>query len=216
MAADPTLVAALSQDGAWPFLAVRMALPGKTLRLLDGSATIVINGETYEGGDAEFGSIAVMEQIGGGGDGEAPEISILLSPPDTTAAVTLASPIMQGSVVSIMLGVVNPATMALIGTPEVIFLGEVDVPTLNLGEGTRTVEFTIVSVFERLFEVDEGARASSGFHQSIWPGETGLAEMTGTVEKLYWGSKPPAGSLGYQGGIFSGGFAAGHSGRAYE
>jgi hypothetical protein len=103
---------------------------------------------------------------------------------------------MQGSRVTVLVGVVDPATGIAIGTPEVLFLGEIDVPTLRLGEKSRQVEFTVVSVFERLFEVDEGERASDGFHQSIWPGELGLSLVNGTEEKLWWGAKAPAGSTG--------------------
>jgi hypothetical protein len=42
--------------------------------------------------------------------------------------------------------------------------------------------------------VDEGVRASNGYHQSVWPGELGLEYMTGTDKNLYWGAKRPVGS----------------------
>jgi hypothetical protein len=71
-------------------------------------------------------------------------------------------------------------------------MGQIDVPTLFIDKGSRKVEFSIVSVFERLFENDDAVRASDGYHQFIWPGELGLEFMTGTDKNLYWGAKPPS------------------------
>lgn len=203
---DPTLQAALASDGVWMVGAIRIALPSATIRLIDGAGALTIDGETYAGSDAVFGTIASIDAISAGGGDEAPELSLSLFPASDAAAASLASPAMQGSEVRIMLAAVNPATGATIGAPELLFLGEVDVPTLIHSEGQRLVEFSIVSVFERLFEVDEGQRATDGFHQSIWPGELGLSFMTGTEDKLWWGGKPPAGAVG---GAVAGAFRAG-------
>lgn len=189
---DPTLTAALGQDGAWLFGAIKMELPGKTLCLLDGAGVLSFGGNTYAGEDAEFGTIAALDVISEGMGDDAPEVRLSLNPADGTALATLCNPAMQGSRVSIFVGVANIATMAPIGTPELIFLGEVDVPRMGSSGEDRSVEYTLVSIFERLFEVDEGQRATDGFHQSIWPGETGLDGMTGTANKLYWGTKVPS------------------------
>ena len=94
-----------------------------------------------------------------------------------------------------MVGAVDPISGIAIGAPEILFMGEIDVPTITLEQnGARKVEYTIVSVFERLFEVEEGQRASNGWLQSIWPGDLGLEHMTGTDVNLYWGAKPPQGN----------------------
>jgi hypothetical protein len=199
MSADPALIAALGQDGVWLFGAIRIALPGKTLRLIDGAGTLQIDGETYAGSDDEFGTIAALEDIADDMGDEAPELRFSLFPVDDVALATLCSPAMQGSEVRVIAGAVDPATMTLIGVPETVFLGEVDVVTLRSGEGDRRVDFAVTSAFDRLFEIDEGQRASAGFHKAAWPGELGLDFMTGTTEKLYWGSKPPAGSAATSG-----------------
>ena len=196
---DPALTAALAADGVWLFGAVKIELPGKTLRLLDGSAVMTIGGETYAGSDADFGTLAAIDVISEDQEDEAPELQFSFFPSDAASLATLANPAMQGATVTVMVGAANIATMTPIGTPEIVFLGEVDVATMRSGEGQRMVEFTVVSVFERLFEVDEGQRATDGFHQSIWPGEKGLDGMTGTAQKLYWGAKPPSGSGGTAG-----------------
>ena len=191
---DPTLTAALAADGVWLFGAVKIELPDKTLRLLDGSAVLTIGGETYGGEDPDFGTLAAIDSISENGDDEAPELRFTFYPNSAASLATLANPAMQGAIVTIMVGAANIATMTPIGTPEIVFLGEIDVATMRSGDGQRVVEFTVVSVFERLFEVDEGQRATDGFHQSIWPGETGLAGMTGVTQRLYWGAKPPSSS----------------------
>ncbi len=190
---DPTLQAELEKESPFLFGAVRIAFPDYTLRVLDGSGELDIGGETYVGLDPVFGvldTIGVHEETIGE---EAPELTIGFLPPDAAAAADLASGLMQGSQVQIMLGAFDPATNSVVGTPEQIFLGEIDVPTLELSKGQRSVSYTVVSVFERLFEVNEGERASDGWHQSIWPGELGFEYVTGTVKNLYWGAKRPVG-----------------------
>lgn len=192
---DPTLKNALAQPSVLLFGALRIELPDYTIRLLDGSASLVIEGETYVGKDETFGTISTISDLNEEIGDSAPEISVTLMPPDLPATAALANPAMQGSVARLMVGAVDPITGTVLGQPETVFLGEIDVPKIEVDQsGARTVEFTIVSVFERLFEVEEGQRASNGWHQSIWPGEKGLEFMTGTDVNLYWGVKPPKSS----------------------
>ena len=188
---DPSLQAALNGNAPYLFGAVEIAFPGHTVRLLDGSGELTIGGQLFTGADPLFGTLDTIgvhqEAIGD----EAPQLEIGLLPPDASAAATLASGLMQGSIVKIMLGAFDASSGLVIGV-EQIFLGEIDVPTYETGaNGQRSVSYTVVSVFERLFEVNEGERASDGWHQSIWPGERGLEYVTGTVKNLYWMAKRP-------------------------
>ena len=189
---DPTLKNALAQPSVLLFGALKIELPEYTLRLLDGAATLVVAGETYVGMDPTFGAISDISELSEEDGDNAPEITVTLFPPDLSATAVLANPAMQGATATLMVGAADPVTGFAIGTPEVLFLGEIDVPTVSIDQkGLRTLSFSIVSVFERLFEVEEGQRASNGWHQSIWPGELGLEYMTGTDVNLYWGTKPP-------------------------
>jgi hypothetical protein len=197
---DAGLKSALSQQSVLLFGAIKIELPGYTLRLLDGAGTVVINGETYTGEDPNFGTLDVIsdlsEEIGDG----APEITVTINPPTVSAVAVLSASNMQGAVAHLMAGAIDRTSGLVIGTPETLFLGEVDVPTIAIDDrGARTLEYSIVSGNERLFEVEEGQRASNGWHQSIWPGELGLEFMTGTDVNLYWGAKPAAGSTAKKG-----------------
>lgn len=192
---DPALQNALAQPSVLLFGALRIELPNYTLRLLDGAGTVVIDGETYVGLDPSFGTIAAISELAEEIGDSAPEITVTLNPPNVSATAVLSNSDMQGSVAQLMVGAIDPISGLVIGRPETLFLGEIDVPTIGIDRsGARTLEYSIVSVFERLFEVEEGQRASNGWHQSIWPGELGLEFMTGTDVNLYWGAKPPAGS----------------------
>lgn len=195
MSIDPTLEAALGQPVVTLFGALRIAMPARALLLLDGAGQVSFNAgygtETFLGLDPEFGAIASLEPLSGGGEGEAPELQLSLYPADGVAAAVLAAPDMQGSEVRLFVGALDPATGAVIGAPKLQFLGEIDVPTMDAAQGERVVDYTIISVFERLFQNDDGVRATDGYHQSVWPGELGLSHMTGTIDSLYWGGKPP-------------------------
>ncbi|TCM17202.1 hypothetical protein EDF56_106318 [Novosphingobium sp. PhB165] len=192
---DAALKNALAQPTVLLFGALKIELPDYNLCLLDGSASIVIAGETYTGQDPTFGTLSDISELSEEDGDDAPEITVTLYPPSLSATAVLANPSMQGCTATLMVGAADPLTGMAIGTPEILFLGEIDVPTVGTdGTGARTLSFTIVSVFERLFEVEEGQRATNGWHQSIWPGELGLDFMTGTDLNLYWGTKPPKSS----------------------
>jgi hypothetical protein len=171
------------------FGALKIELPGYTLRLLDGASKLVFGGETYLGKDATYGTIDSIETLSDGVGDEAPALSITLTPGTDAGAAALLSPGVQGSTVQLWLGVLDRATGVPIPDPDLLFYGEVDVPTLKAGKGSRSVALDCVSGFERLFADDEGIRLSDAFHKSLYAGETGLANVTGVTKKIYWGEE---------------------------
>ena len=194
------LAAALAADRVVVFGAVRLALPGATVRLLDGSGVVVFGGETYTGEDAIFGSLGTISSLSDGQGDEAPAFDISLIPPGATAAATLASAAMQGSSVQLWLGAIDRATGLTLGDPYLAFAGEIDVPVVRAGADGRRVEYQVVSATERLFQEDEGAKLSDSFHQSIWPGETSFFDVTGIEQTIYWGQAPVASNITVGGG----------------
>lgn len=193
-ALTPQLDAALSADRPLIYGAVEIALPGYTLRLLDGSGTVLHGADTFTGSDPTFGVLAAIDAIEDGVGDEAPALNITLQPATDAAAADLSDPAMQGSRVRLWLGAITRTTGATIVDPFLLFDGELDVPTLKVGLRDRSLEYECVSGFERFFGDDEGMRLSDSFHKSIWATETGLANMSGIIKTVYWGTKdaPPS------------------------
>ena len=194
-ALTPALDAELRKDIPVVFGAVAIDLPDTSVNLLDGAGTLSFGGRIFVGEDATYGTISEVEDLTDGTGDSAPAFSMTLLPSGDAAAAALAAPGMQGSPVYVWVGAVNPATGQPVPDPHLIFMGELDVPTLQSEENARRLTYEVVSVFERLFEDDESARLSSGFHRSIFPNEAGMDGVTGVAETVYWGVQAPASNV---------------------
>lgn len=183
----PALTAALAQPVVLLTGLIKIVLPSHTILLCDGSGVVTWGSDTFTGIDPVFGTIGEVESLTEQMGDSIPGIEMTMLPPSTSAAVTLATAAMQGAPVNLWLAAVDRATGAVVPDPELLFAGELDTATLQLDRGSREVRFSISSVWERLFEPNEGATLSSSFHKSIWPGELGFDNMTGTVIRKLWG-----------------------------
>ena len=191
MALDPALNAELLKPVVTLFGCIELVLPHATVRLIDGAGFVAFAGRTFSGLDPVYGTIESIDTFADGVDSEDPTLGVTLLPPSNTAAALLADPTAQGGQVSLWVGALNPITGLPVSTPDLRFLGEIDVPTLSVDRGTRKLKLEVVSVFERFFSDDEGVRLTDAWHQSIWPGETGLAGVTQVQRKLPWGGTAP-------------------------
>ena len=171
------------------FGAVQIVFPTYTLRLLDGAGELMIGGYKYVGRDATYGVLDTIKGVTDMVDEKAPTVTLGLIPAGDTALSTLIDPSVQGSAVTIMVGVVDPATGLAVPDPYAVFVGELDVPTVTWGDNDRRLEYRVVSIAERLFQVEEGRRLSPSFHQRVWPGETGLDLVTGVEKTIAWGQQ---------------------------
>lgn len=187
----PEMDTALKGRSPTIFGAVSIDLPDYQINLLDGAAHLTFNGRTFTGRDATYGTLSAISNLTDGMGSEAPRLSLTLLPSGDAAAADLAGPDMQGSIVKIYLGAVDRSTGQVIPSPHLLFIGELDVPILSAGENMRELEYEVASIFERFFTDDEGARLSTGFHQSIWPGELGFDFQTGVPQGVYWGVESP-------------------------
>ncbi|MFN3584831.1 hypothetical protein [Phenylobacterium sp.] len=188
---SPALDAHLARAQVTLFVAVEIVLPSATIRLLDGAGVLTFDSRTFTGRDPVYGVLGPIEPLTDGLDAEAPRVTISLLPPTNTAAATLAAPAAQGSAVSLWFGAVDTATGLVVDAPDLFFVGEVDVPTLRVGKGSRVLEYEVASVWERFFRNDEGARLTDAFHQSVYPGEKGLEFVTDVQRQLPWGADLP-------------------------
>ena len=196
----PALHVALRGDMPLVFGAISIELPDVTVNLLDGAGVLSFGNKTYVGHDETFGTQSEIEDLTDGTGDSAPAFSMTLLPAGDAAAAALAAPTMQGSPVLVYMGAVNPATGLPIPDPQLIFIGELDVPTLHSTEDSRRLGYEVVSVFERLFEDDESARLSAGHHRSIFPNEAGLDYVTGVAQPVYWGIAGSSNVTTYTGG----------------
>ena len=187
----PQLDAALAGDAPTIFGAIEIVFPAYTLRLLDGAGVVSFGGKTFSGIDAKFGTLGSIDDLSEGMGDEAPGIAITLLPASDVVAADLAAANMQGSQVSIWLGAIDRASGLPIPDPMLLFLGEIDVPTLEGGGRERSVTYECVSVLERFMEEEEGVKLSSAFHEDIWPGEKGFENVTGVTQDIYWGASGP-------------------------
>ena len=194
----PQMDAALRGAAPIIFGAISIELPGRQVNLIDGAGTVTFGGKTYVGRDATYGTLASIENLTDGMGDSAPALSITLLPANDAAAAELAGPLMQGAPVTIHLGVIDRLTGLVIPDPTLLFLGELDVPTLRSTRTGRALDYEVVSAFERLFTDDERARLSPGFHRSVWPGEAGLDFVTGVQETVYWGVAGTNGAIAYE------------------
>lgn len=230
MAMDPTLVAALDAPHLRTFFAVRIFFQSTETEVLlhDGSGTLSFapwsgDTKTFTGKDSIFGTLAALTTIEEKIASEAPDVSITLMAPSNAAFGEINDPRNQGSPVSVWFGLVDDMTGAVIGTPELLWMGRLDTVQSNVAANQQTCELVTVSGFDRLFIAGEGECLNSVWHQSIWPGETGLAYNVASTTDIPWGveaPKPvtsPAGGYGYGGGYGGyGGGGGGGGGRNYN
>jgi hypothetical protein len=195
---SPALDAALAQDRATIFGAIRMDLPGRIVRLLVSSGVVkfYVDGvlETFTGSDELLGVFSAIDTLTDGLGDEAPALSLTFMPAGDVAAAQLASVDMQGSAVRLWLGAIDPMTGTVLGDPLLLFNGLLDVATLKAGaDGKTSVDYEVTSIFEDFFLSDDGARLSDTFHQYLWPGELGCAFVTYVAQQIYWGTSSPDG-----------------------
>lgn len=186
-ALHPALDAALANDRVIIFGALEMQFDSGTVRLLDGSAEIEINGETFVGEEPDFGVWEAIDDFEDGTGDEAPGLTVTILPASDEAALAMSSPDVQGAPVIAMIGAVTESTGLVIGEPYQLIIGEIDVPVHKIGLRSSSVEFNCVGGMERLFFADEGIRLAPSFHEQVWPDETGFSHVTGVADFDYWG-----------------------------
>lgn len=190
MALTTDMEDALEADAITLVTLVKVELrSGETVNWIDGSGVVVFGGETYAGTDDVFGVLGGVESLTDGIAAEAPRWRFTFTPPDMAGVLAFCDPENQGSLVYVWEGVINKTTGLLVPDPDPVFDGFIDVPVFS--PKSRAVVADCASVWELLFDDDEGANLSDAFHQSVWAGELGFAYMTGVQRQLPWGIDAP-------------------------
>ena len=184
---SPAMQAALAAGTIVLFGSVEINLPGYDLCLLDGSGQIMIGGKLFKGRDAAYGVLDSIRGVDDGGGDQAPKVTLGLIPSGDVALSALIDPALQGSPVTISVGILDPASGQAVPSPYAVFVGELDVPTVMWDKNDRRLSFAVTSVFERMFQIEEGRRLSDSFHQQVWPGELGMSHCSEVEITLAWG-----------------------------
>ena len=191
------------------FIALELVLPERTVRLTSGG-TVVFGSQIYHPEDADIGVLSEVGEIEDGEVGEATAPDLSFAAYTDAGVVELSGA--QGSAWTLYWGLVNPETGAVIGTPETVTSGYLNVGALGFGPGKRALSFS--SYTEEQFQLldDSQRRLNPAHHKSIWPGETGLDNVTEYDRKVFWRADDPPRSVRYGGGGGGGGGGAGGAG----
>jgi len=202
MSMSPAMLTALSSRNPLLVHLLRIELPGRTIRLLDGSGFVTWGAEVFRGEDAEFGKIAGFGDFTEGEGTEAPRQLVQLLPTGNAALAALTAPGAQGSPVSIYAAVVDPQTGQIIGEPDPRFVGELDAAGFNPAQNASLLELEVASIWERLFDDNEGHRWNDAFWTSLYgSGARAFRDVTNAGRQMYWGyNGPSSGSGGSYGG----------------
>lgn len=184
---------------------MEIALPTHTIRVCDGGF-VRWGANLFESSDPVFGAVGSVGEVSEGVGEEVPVFEVTFLPPGTTSPAQLSQPGYQTSVAQFWIGEFDIDTGALVGTPDLQFIGEVDQTSIEFGRDSRTVSMTIVSEAARLLERNIGNALTSAWHRSVWSGETGHDQATGLGRAVAWGVASPPGTSGFGGGGGSRGF----------
>ena len=182
---------------------LKIELPARTVLLSDGGVT-EYDGDVYKPVDEVLGAIGSIDTIAEGVGQEIPSLEIQFAAPGVVSVTALSTGAIQQSRVRLWLAEYDLETGAVVGTPELRFIGFVDQPSVSFAYRQFTVTLSAVPDLEAMFFRDTGNGLSSTFHKAMYPGETGHDNATGLSIPVAWGAQsPPRG-----GTVFGGGFGS--------
>lgn len=209
MAMSPAMLEALKSRNPTLVHLIRIDLTARTIFLCDGAGFVNWGGDEYLGEDPDFGSIAEIGDFYETEGTESPRQEVSLFVPNTSALATLASPLAQGTPVSIYAAVIDPSNGQIIGEPDARFIGEIDDATARFDRNQRLLTLELSTVWEMLFDNNEGARWNDTFWRYLYGSNAGaFSHVTNANQKLFWGYNGPnngSGGSNYGGGGFVGG-----------
>ena len=183
---------------------LRVDFASGSVFLSDGGVT-TWGGNTYRSAHSIIGSVSQVSEISEGFGPELPELGIVFAIPSNAALADLQAGAKGRRSVRLWLAEYDPATGAVVGTPDLRFAGSMDRVRQAFGHRQLAAIVSCVPEAEVLFYSDDGNGLSPSFHKSIYPGETGHDQATGLVIPINWGvSSGRGGSVGGSGG--GGGF----------
>ncbi|WP_433952454.1 hypothetical protein [Brevundimonas diminuta] len=202
MSMSPAMLTALQSRNPMLVHLLKIELPGKTIRLVDGSGFVLWGAELYTAEDADFGKIAGFGEFTEAEGTEAPRQTVQLLPTGNAAIAALTAPSAQGSPVTIYAAAIDRQTGQVIGEPDVRFVGELDDGGFNPAQNSSLLELEVATIWERLFDDNEGHRWNDAFWTYLYGSNArAFQHVTNAGQKLFWGyNGPSSGSGGSYGG----------------
>jgi hypothetical protein len=145
----------------------------------------------FKNADPLFGTISSISAPSEALAQASPRLTLVLNPPSPKGLEFVTDPAQQGADVRVWWGIIDPITGQVVFQPQECFKGFVDVPTINGDMNICTVSLQVGSAWELLFTNSEGQRLNSGWHENVWPGETGLSQNIEATSPLTWGAAAP-------------------------
>ena len=143
----------------------------RTVRLIEGDGTVVMDGQTYRGKDARIGTIAGYTPIENGVASEEQGQDVAFQGWTVDGLNDLRRA--RGQTMTSGIGVVNEATGLAVGV-ETLFTGTLEMFNANAAAGEQSVQVSFASIWAKLLRSNEGYRLNSAYHEQAWPGELGL------------------------------------------
>lgn len=191
---------------------LKIELPDGDVLLSDGGVT-VFDGDTYSPSDPVLGALASIQTIAEGIGDEIPALEMGFAPQGITAVTALSVGAIQQSRVRLWVAEYDTDTGAVVGTPELRFIGFVDQPQVSFAFRQFSVTLTAVPDLEAMFFRDTGNGLSSTFHKALYAGELGHDNASGISIPVAWGvASPPRGGTRFGSGGGSGGGGGGFGG----
>ncbi len=211
MAMSPAMLTALQARNPLLVHLLKIELPGRTIRLVDGSGFVIWGAETFTDTDPEFGKIAGFGELTEAEGTEAPRQTVQLLPTGNAALAALTAPAAQGSPATIYAAVIDQQTGQVIGDPDPRFIGELDDASFNHSRNATLLELELATVWERLFDDNEGHRWNDAFWTYLYgSGARAFQHVTNAGAKLHWGYNGPTNGSG--GSSYGGGGSIGGGG----
>jgi hypothetical protein len=199
-----------------------IGLPSGTRRLMIGAGECLWGADKYVGRDPTIGQVDTMDDPHESMDNVAPNLSVTIIPASEADRAQIGDPTIQLSPLKAYLAALQldvNGHVVTVPDPELVFDGFIDQALFNLDSNRDELDYTVISVFDYFFEDNEGQRLNGAFHVMVFPGETGLNNVTAVTKKIYWGAYGPSGAQsavsGSGGGSSGYGFGVGGSGASY-
>lgn len=179
---SPAMLSALQGQNLRPVILFESVFPTGTLRLWSGQGDLVWDGRTWVGAGQLLGVGPVEETT----DVVASGVAVTLSGVPTDLVSLVIAEAQQGAPGRLWLGL-RAADGTLIANPVAWFTGRLDVPTIQDGAETCTIQVTYES---RLIDLQRARefRYTDESQKALYPGDRGLEYVTTIQDRpIAWG-----------------------------